>query len=354
MDPILNKISHYVPGIRFWVIAASIVIVLAALKQASFLVNMLLLAMFITAISLSPLEWLKRRKVPETLAIIVVIIGILILLSLISLIIGSSVNNFIGKLPFYEEKFNTLWKSTQKWLVEYGLIDEGFNPLKELNPNRMASMAGGFLASMGNVVAEFLLVFIIFIFMIFEAGSFGKKLRFISPGSTSQTEFILRRLKRYFGIKFLTSLATGIMITIALILIGVDFPVLWGFLAFILNFIPSVGSFLAAIPAVLLAIIQISPFGALITAIVYFVINTLVGNIIEPQLMGRNLGLSPLIVFISMIFFGFILGPIGMLIATPLTIAIKIILDSRPVTKNLGIMLGDEASLKELQQSDDK
>jgi predicted PurR-regulated permease PerM len=350
MEHDLRKYASYIPGLRFWIIMACIIIVFAAIKQASFFINMLLLAVFITSISLAPLEWLKRKKIPETLAIIIVIIGILVLLSLISLIIGSSVNNFISKLPFYEEKFINLWGSTQVWMKEYNLVEDDFNLIQELNPGSLAGMAGGFLASMGNVVAEALLVFILFIFMIFEASSFGNKMRLVSPESSGQTDSILSRLKRYFGIKFLTSLATGLMITIALIIIGVDFPVLWGFLAFILNFIPSVGSFLAAIPAVLLALIQISPFGALITAIVYFAINTLIGNIVEPQLMGRNLGISPLIVFVSMIFFGYILGPIGMLIATPLTIVIKIILDNRPVTRNLGILLSDEASLKELQE----
>jgi predicted PurR-regulated permease PerM len=353
MDPLVRKYLNYFPGIRFWIIAASIIIVLTAFKEASFFINILLLAIFITSISLSPLEWMKRKGIPETIAIIIVIIGILVMFSLIILIIGSSVNNFISKLPFYEEKLNALWVSTHNWMLEYNLIEDDYNPLDELNPGSMAGMVGGFLASMGNIFAEALLVFILFIFMIFEAGTFGKKLRFVSPNSTGQTENILYRLRRYFGIKFLTSLATGLLITIALIIIGVDFPVLWGFLAFMLNFIPSVGSFLAAIPAVLLALIQISPLGALITTIVYFAINTLIGNIVEPQLMGRNLGLSPLIVFVSMIFFGFILGPIGMLIATPLTIAIKIILDSRPVTRQLGIMLGDESSMREIDEDDE-
>ncbi len=353
MDLELKKYLNLIPGLRFWIIAACIIIVLAAVKQASFFINILLLAILITSISLSPLEWLKRKGVPETLAIIAVIIGILVMLSLISLIIGSSVNNFMDKLPFYEQKVNSLWASTLQSMIDYGLVDDDFNLLQEINPGSLASVAGGFLAGMGNVGAQALLVFIIFIFMIFEASAFGKKLRYVSPNSSGQTDNILSRLKKYFRIKFLTSLATGLLITIALIIIGVDFPVLWGFLAFMLNFIPSVGSFIAAIPAVLLALIQISPLAALITAIVYFSINTLVGNIVEPQLMGRNLGLSPLIVFVSMIFFGFILGPIGMLIATPLTIAIKIILDSRPVTRELGIMLGDEASLKELLKTEE-
>jgi len=191
------------------------------------------------------------------------------------------------------------------------------------------------------------IVFIFFIFMIFEAETFDKKMKYISPDSSNRSQITAKKLRKYFGIKTLTSLVTGISITIALYIIGVDFPILWGFLAFVLNFIPSIGSFIAAIPALILSFVLIGPFGVLITGVTYLVVNTVIGSIIEPQLMGKNLGISPLIVFVSMIFFGYILGPIGMLIATPLTIVIKIILDGRPVTRNLGIMLGDGSDLGE-------
>ena len=212
MDLELKKYLNFIPGLRFWIIAACLIIVLTALKEASFIINILLLAVFITSISLAPLEWLKRRGVPETLAIIIVIISILVMLSLISLIIGSSVNNFINKLPFYEQKFHDLWASTHQMMIDYEIVEEDFNPMRELSPGGLANVAGGFLTSMGNVVTVALLVFILFIFMIFEASAFGKKLRYVSPNSTGQTDSILSRLKRYFGIKFLTSLATGLMI----------------------------------------------------------------------------------------------------------------------------------------------
>jgi len=347
-----QKYLDYVGGVRFWIITIGVIIALTALKEASSIVNMILLALLLTSISLAPLAWLKRKGVNATIAIIIIILSLLVLVGLTGLVIGSSANNFASKMPFYVEKFDTIWSGLSDWLIKYGLIEEGTNPIKDINPGRILPFAGTFFASFGNIIAETLIVFIIFIFMIFEAEAFGKKMDYISPESSEQTQMTVKKLRRYFGIKFITSLATGISITIALLIIGVDFPVLWGFIAFILNFIPSIGSFIAAIPAVILAFIQIGPFGALITIIVYFVINTVIGSVIEPQLMGKNLGISPLIVFISMIFFGYILGPIGMLIATPLTIVIKIIFDSRPVTRNLGIMLGDGRELNETDSSD--
>jgi len=311
---------------------------------------MLLLALFLTSISLAPLEWLKKKGIPSTFAIIIIILALLVLVGLMGMVIGSSANNFVEKMPFYQDKFNTIWNNISDILINYGLIEKGSNPLNELNPARLLPYAGSFFAGFGNMMANSLIVFFIFIFMIFESESFAKKMEYISPDSSHQSHMILKQIRRYFGIKFITSLATGVAITIALIIIGVDFPVLWGFLAFILNFIPSIGSFIAAIPAVLLSLVQLGPLSSLITIIVYFVINTIIGNILEPQMMGRNLGISPLVVFISMLFFGFILGPIGMLIATPLAILLKIIFDSRPVTRNLGILLGDGSDLEESKQ----
>jgi len=353
MNEEYKKYLAYLGGLRFWIIAACVIIVLAGLKQSSFLINVFLMAMFITSVSLAPLHWLRKKGVPETLAIIIVILGVIVVASSTLVVIGSSAGNFADKLPFYEERFTSLWRSIHDWLASNNFIDNDFDPMQEINPANIFPMAGAAFASFGNVFTASLLILIVFIFMIFESRTFGRKMNFISPESMTYGENIISRIRKYFGIKFLTSLATGICITIALLILGIDFPVLWGFIAFILNFIPSVGSIIAAIPAVLLAFIQLSPLGALITAIVYFVINTVVGNVIEPQLMGKNLGISPLIVFMAMLSWGFILGPVGMLIATPLIIATKIVFDSRPVTRNIGLFMADEKEIKALEKQND-
>lgn len=337
-----QKYLKYIGGVRFWIIVMGVIIALTALKEARQIVNMILLAMLLTSISLAPIAWMKKKGVNSTIAILIIIISLLALVGLMGLVIGSSANNFVERMPFYQQKFNEIWSGLSEWL-----INQGLNPVDEINPGKILPIAGSFFASFGNAVGDSMIVFIFFIFMIFEAETFGKKMKYISSDSSDRTQITIKKLMKYFGIKTLTSLATGISITIALFIIGVDFPVLWGFLAFVLNFIPSIGSFIAAIPALILSFVLIGPFGVLITGITYLVINTVIGSIIEPQLMGKNLGISPLIVFVSMIFFGYILGPIGMLIATPLTIVIKIIFDSRPVTRNLGIMLGDGSDLGE-------
>jgi len=187
------------------------------------------------------------------------------------------------------------------------------------------------------------------IFILLEAAGFPAKLRAISGGSgnsLARFEKVTENVQHYMALKTLTSLLTGVTITIALTIIGVDFPLLWGLVAFILNFVPNIGSIIAAVPAVLLAFIQLGLGAVLWTGTAYLVVNMLVGQVLEPRLMGRGLGLSTLVVFISLVFWGWVLGPVGMFLSVPLTMTVKIALDSDERTRWLAILLGSEASVK--------
>ena len=133
---------------------------------------------------------------------------------------------------------------------------------------------------------------------------------------------------------------TGVIIGVALWLIGVDYPVLWGVLAFMLNFVPNIGSIIAAVPAVLLTIVQLGIGPAFLVAVVYVAVNILIGSILEPRFMGKGLGLSTLVVFVSLIFWGWVLGPVGMLLSVPLTMIFKIALESSPETRWIAVLLG--------------
>ena len=153
------------------------------------------------------------------------------------------------------------------------------------------------------------------------------------------------------GVEIIIILSRPIFfITSGLMIIGVDFAILWGFLAFLLNFIPNIGSAIAAVPAVLIALVQLGPGPAVLTAILYIVVNTIIGNVIEPKLLGKNLGLSVLVVFLSLIFWGWVFGTAGMLLAVPLTMTIKLILDQMDELKWLGLLLGDESSLSNFKK----
>jgi predicted PurR-regulated permease PerM len=147
-------------------------------------------------------------------------------------------------------------------------------------------------------------------------------------------------IRRYLAIKTLTSTLTGFLAYGALMLLGVKFAPLWGLVAFLLNFVPAVGSVIAAIPAIALALIDNSPQTAALVTLCYVGINIAIGNFLEPRVMGEGMGLSPLIVVTSLVFWGWVLGPVGMVLAVPLTVIVRITLRSRPSTRWVAVLLG--------------
>jgi predicted PurR-regulated permease PerM len=149
-------------------------------------------------------------------------------------------------------------------------------------------------------------------------------------------------IQNYIVIKSTISLLTGIIIASSLAIIGVDFPLLWGLLAFLLNYIPTIGSIIAAIPAVFWTLVQLGPGSALLAGVVFLVTNFIMGSIIEPRYMGRGLGLSTLVVFLSLVFWGWVFGPIGMLLSVPLTMTVKIALDSSEDTLWMATLIGSK------------
>jgi predicted PurR-regulated permease PerM len=206
-------------------------------------------------------------------------------------------------------------------------------------------MAAVGLSSLGGLLTNTFLILLTVIFILLEAASFPTKLEAILKNPDSgliRFQSLLDNVNSYMALKTVTSAFTGVLVGLWLWAVGVDYPVLWGMLAFLLNFVPTIGSILASVPALLLALIQLGIAGALWSLLGYVLINVIVGNLIEPRFMGRGLGLSTLVVFISLVFWGWILGPVGMFLSVPLTMMIKISLDSSEETRWVAILLGPE------------
>ncbi len=341
-----DKLLSVVTRMKFWIVAASLVIIIAGIREMSHFVTLILVALLLTSIFLAPFDWLKSKGIHEVFALTIIIISLVVIASGLIILLGSRTAVFTAKLPFYQQRFEETWALLHQWLISHGYIDSNFELMKDLNPGKVVSLAGTVFSGFSALLSNSFIILFIFIFMMLELSSLERKLKRIAPKSLKGMGQLTQRLKKYFGIKALTSLATGVIVSIGLIIIGVDFPILWGALAFLLNFIPNIGSIIAALPAVFLAFVQLNPYSAIATAILYLVVNFVIGNMIEPPLMGKNLGLSTLVVFLSLLFWGWILGTVGMLIATPLTMTFKIILDNQEKTKNLGILLGDDSSFR--------
>jgi predicted PurR-regulated permease PerM len=326
-------------------ILASFIIVVAGMKAASSILVPFFLAVFIAVICTPPLFWLQRKGVPKVLALVLILVAILVVGLLFGALIGPSLNDFLRSLPDYQERLSSHVATLISWLREKGVNIPAEEISGALHPGWVMILAGGIFAALSSVLTHAFLILLTVVFILLEAADLPKKLRIVLKNperSLSTIEKFSQSAKRYMVIKTLISAAVGLVIWLWLLILGVDYPVLWGTLSFLLNFVPNIGAILAALPVVLLALVQLGVGSALLTALGFVVVHIVVGNIIEPKLTGKGLSLSALVVFLSLVFWGWVLGPIGMILSVPMTSLVKIGLESYKDTRGLAILLGSD------------
>jgi predicted PurR-regulated permease PerM len=333
-----DRISFY-----FFYLSALVVIV-AGLKMAAQAVIILFLSIFLASILTPLMLRLERWKVPRVVAFLLLLLVLIGLLFVLVTVLVNSFESFLRNLPLYEEKFRELAVHWSGMLGDIGVKVDPDLLLESLDLRTFVAMGGKAAGNVGIFLSKAVLVLIGVSFILFEAPHFGKKLETIfrgRPEAMANVELFGHTIQKYFSIKTFTSMLTGIAITVALVFFEIQYAALWGFLGFLLNFIPVIGSLLAAIPAVLLALFYKDLMTVLWLIGVYVLINNLISNVLEPKIMGEGLGLSPAVIFFSLIFWGWVLGPVGMFLAVPLTMTLKIALDSHPDTRWLGILLSN-------------
>lgn len=335
--------SSYLNQANYLITAAALIIVIAGLRLSLEIVVPFLLAVFLTIICAPPLIWLKSKGLPTGLAMLLIVSGILVVGFLITSLIGSSVDEFSSKASGYSTRIHQLTLSTFTFLENKGLEIPEKELAQYINPAAALGLASKIFNGLGKTFGNAFLIFLTVVFMLYEAAEFPNKLRIAlknPESSIPRFEKIMQNVNHYLAIKTLSSLATGVLVAIWLSILGVDFPVLWGILAFLLNFVPNIGSILVAVPAVLIALVQLGIDSAIWTAIGFLVINILIGTIIEPRFLGKGLGLSTLVVFASLVFWGWVLGPIGMFLSVPLTMTLKIAVENNPKTQWIAVLMG--------------
>lgn len=326
--------------------AAAAVVVIAGLKAAAGFVLPLLFGTLLTLLAWPTFRWLNRKGLPEPLALAVTLIGALLGLGLFLLLATAAINQFAGSAPEYFQQMQIRVNSWLERLREIEGLGEWVGEAT-INPrgivNFVAAAAGNVLTGTASVLTFLLLVFLTMAFTLAESNRFGPKLRAalgVLPYSEDEVLGIVGELQRFVAIKTVVSALTGVLVGCWVGFLGLDFPVFWGLAAFVLNFIPTLGSIIAAVPASILAWIQFGWGRALLVLIGYLVINTLLGNILEPRWMGRRFGLSALVVLLSLLFWGWVWGPLGMLLSVPLTRMAKIVFEHTPGMRWLAILLG--------------
>ena len=323
-------------------LGASLVLIIAGLKSATSIIVPILIAVFIAVISLPLQNWLIAHKVPRSAAVLLTLVTLILIFVGFGFAIGGSVRGFADKADEYQKNLVALIKSLDQFMNPFGLQISSESVIEFLKKNVFDILKNA-LVQGASFITNVMLVMLTILFVLYEAAGFFQKLeRAIGHKREGKGRIhkIQRDIQQYLLVKTAVSLATGLLVGISLALIGLDFPVLWGLLAFLLNYVPTLGSILAAGPPILLAVIQLGSGRTIAVAAVFIAVNILVGNLVEPALMGRRLGLSALVVFLSLVFWGWVWGPFGMILSVPLTMIIKIMLENTEDLRWIAILLG--------------
>lgn len=337
----------------FLIVAAAAMVVVAGLRQAQPIIIPFLIAAILATLASGPVTWLRARRIPTAVAVTFVVVILFAVLSGVGAVVGQSVNDFTAAVPRYQQRFDVLWSSFQAWLAGLPFDTPSLEGLELLQPGSIMGLLGTGLKGVVAALSNTLLVVLSLVFMLLEAASFPRKLELAfgaDPSDVGRFAAIVGQVQQYLAIKTVVSLLTGIVAGGLVALLGLDFALLWGLIAFLLNYIPTLGSVIAGIPPVLLALVQIGPGAAVLVALGYVVINLVLGNLVEPSLMGRRLGLSTLVVFLSLVFFGWMWGTVGMLLAVPLTMVVKIFLENSEDLRWVAVLL-DSAAASEARQA---
>lgn len=324
---------------------AALMIIFGGIMYSATFATQLLMALFISVIAAQPVLWLEKRKLPQWLAVMIVFLLIVILFFGLGGVIGGSLASFTKNADAYGDNLNKIGGSVIQFLDQKG-FHVSLDKMREfLDPSKILSLTAGMLGQLGGLMGNAFTILMLAIFLLLELDSIPVKMKAILKNSSisfSSLDGVVESIRHYLSIKTITSLSTGICIWICLSIIGVDYAILWGLIAFLLNYIPNIGSIIAGIPAVLFAMVQLGLGGVVWTIIAYVVVNMVIGNVIEPKMMGKGMGLSTFVVFLSLIFWGFVLGTVGMFLSVPLTMVMKIMFEQNPQTKWMAILLGTQ------------
>lgn len=342
------------------ILLGALVIIVTGLKLAQGFFLPVLLAFFVATVSFPITDALRRRKVPRSLA---VLMTVLIDFAFIAGIIVLGVT-LVGDLQRkwderYASQFSQQVRSgaeslagkLEQWGVEDSkekiqmAVENNLANLQDIRFERIWDFSTGLLGHVVGFFGTSLVVLILTVFMLSEARMFGRRLEAISQARGPNIERMLsatRDIQRFLAIKTAVSLLTGFLAGLLCWAAGLDFYVLWGILAFALNYIPVIGSLIAGVPPMILALLVAGFPNALLVAGGYLLINNFLGNFIEPMLVGRRFGISTLVVVISVLFWGWVWGPLGMLLAVPLTMMLKVVLDGSDEFRWIGVAISAE------------
>jgi predicted PurR-regulated permease PerM len=346
----MTQMNNLNREMRILFIMAALAIIAISIKQAQATLEWLLFTIFLAVIGTPLVLWLERKRIPHVVAVLLVVAGMAIVLVVIGLLVGVSLNSFYTDLPSYQALLQKRVASLQAFLAANGITITDSLLVHQLDPEAVKRLTAGLLRELGSALFEVVIMLVTVTFILLEASTFPVKLRAILGDPQKDFQLFMGfiyDIQRYMNIKTAVSLTEGILVGVLLFILGVDFPILWGFLTFLLNYVPNFGAIIGAVPAVLLAFIEFGIGRAAQVAIGYLAVEFILGNVVEPMLMGRKLGLSTLVVVVSLIFWGSLLGIAGVVLCIPLTMTLKFVCENNRSTRWIAVLLGPGISPEE-------
>lgn len=330
-------------GMRFLISAAALVVIIYGIYQAQSVISLILVAGFLAVLGVPMVHWLVKKKIPSSVGVLIVIAGFIGILTLIGLSVGISVKSIINAAPFYQTRLQEQFISLKTLLAGMGITVNDSDILGYANYNTLKNLGTSLAAGMGSLLSNTILILLTVAFILLESSSFPVKLRkTLGEPKAVFPEFskFIGDIRRYVVIQTAVSLSAGILAGAWLAVLGIDFAILFGLLTFLLNYIPNVGSVVAIVPAAIIAFIQFGIGRCALAVGGYALIIFVIGNIVQPKLMGQKLGLSTLVVFLSLLFWGSLLGVIGMILCVPFTMLLKFVLERSENTRWIAALLG--------------
>lgn len=344
----MNDMLFQLHVIRLMVIAASTVAILAGMHAIASILNPVFVAVLFAVLFSIPMSWLKKRGMAAGPALGVTLLVVLVVVILFVMLMGRTLLNLNANLPLYQAQLQTQLQALGGMLTQTGIPVEQLQTISENDASNPLGVIRYVMVGVGSILASALLIFVYAVFLLIEASSFPGKLS-LAFNPSEPAYIYLRKvtssLNSFLVAQTTVGLITGLGVWVMLWALDVEFAFLWGFVAFLLNFIPYIGSILAAVPPVIIAFIQYGPGVTVLLVIVGFLLVNLVVNYgIYPRLMGQSVDLSMFVVLAGMVFWAFILGPVGMILSVPLTAVIKISLESYAGSRWLAVLLGSGAT----------
>jgi predicted PurR-regulated permease PerM len=313
------------PIIQYLVGAAAVVIIIAGMKYGAGIINQILLA-FLFALCITPLpEWLIKKGVPRGISILISILAVLIIGFLVTTLLASSISNLVESIPVYEARMRELYNQLEEFAASEHLNFSDLIKKINISPEKVISITGKVVSGLTSIIGSSFIIAMLVAFMIIELIGYyddtlkGKREEVIH---LKWLRGISGDLRKYVNITALTGVITAVGNFILLLSLGVDFPFLWAFLSFLMNFIPNIGFIISVIPPALIALIMLGGWQVVVVVLGFWLINAIVENVVRPIFMKESLNISLLTTFLSLLIWGWILGMPGAVLGVPLTMVV--------------------------------